>query len=104
MTRKLNEGTLVLVRTTDLAGKLEDIWEGPYEITRRISSVTYELAVPTRRTKKRVVHNNMLKAWKSPEAPVLAEEDECEDDQPGKGREELAQKQAQELQAVLTVW
>ena len=47
----------------------------------------------------------MLKAWKSPEAPVfrviVAEKDECEDDQPGQGREELAQKQAQELQAVL---
>ena len=46
----------------------------------------------------------MLKAWKSPEAPVLrvivAEEDECEDYQPGKGREELAHKKAQELQAV----
>ena len=47
----------------------------------------------------------MLKAWKSPEAPVIrvmvAEEDECEDDQSGQGGEELAQKQAQELQAVL---
>ena len=85
--REFNEGTLVLVRTPDLAGKLEDIWEGPYEITRRISSVTYELAVPTRRTKKCVMHINMLKARKSPEAPVfrviVAEEDECEDDQQG---------------------
>ena len=47
----------------------------------------------------------MLKAWKSPEVPVfrviVAEEDECEDDQPGHGGEELVQKQAQELQAVL---
>ena len=51
------------------------------------------------------MHINMLKAWKSPEAPVfkviVAEEDECEDDQPEQGGEELAQKQAQELQAVL---
>ena len=52
----------MLVRTPDLAGKLEDILDGPYEITNRISSITYELAVPTRRTKKRVVHINMLKA------------------------------------------
>ena len=70
--REFNEGELVLVRTPDLAGKLEDIWEGPYDITRRISSVTYELAVPTRRTMKCVVHINMLKAWKSPEAPPLS--------------------------------
>ena len=95
----------MLVGTPDLAGKLEDIWEGLHEITRRISSVTYELAVPTRWIKKHVVHVIMLKAWKSPEAPVfrviVAEEDECEDDQSGQGGEELAQKQAQELQAVL---
>ena len=102
--REFNEGSLMLMRTPDLAGKLEDIWEGPYEITKRISSVTYELAAPTRWTKKRVVHINMLKAWKSLEAPVfraMAEEDECEDDQPGNCREELAQKLAHELQAVL---
>ena len=69
--REFNECALVLVGT-DLAGKLEDIWESPYEITKRIS-VT--LAVPTRRTKKRVVHINMLKAWKSPEAPPLSQLD-----------------------------
>ena len=50
-----------------------------------------------------MVHIN-LKAWKSPEAPVfrviVAEEDECEDDQPIQGGKELAPKQAQELQAV----
>ena len=103
--REFNEGTLVLVRTPDLAGKLEDIWEGSYEITRSISSVTYELAVPTRRTKKRVFHSNMLKSWKSPDAPVfqviVAEEDECENDQPGHVGEDLVQKQTQELQVVL---
>ena len=47
----------------------------------------------------------MLMAWKNPEAPVFrvvaAEEDECEDDQPRQDGEELALKQAQELQAVL---
>ena len=40
----------------------------------------------------------MLKPWMSPEAPVfrviVAEEDECEDDQPGQGGEELAQTHA----------
>ena len=102
---EFNEGALVLVRTPDLARKLEDIWEGPYEITRRISSVSYELVDPTRWIKKHVVHVTMLKDWKSPVAPVfrviVAEEGECEDDQSGQDGEELVQKQAQELQAVL---
>ena len=29
--REFKEGALVLMRTQDLAGKLEDIWGGPYE-------------------------------------------------------------------------
>ena len=37
--REFNEGVLVLVRTPDLAGKLEAIWEYPYDIIRRISCV-----------------------------------------------------------------
>ena len=58
--REFNEGMLVLVRTLDLAEKLEDIWEGLCEVTRRISSATNKLAVHlTRRTKKHVVHINM---------------------------------------------
>ena len=37
--REFNEGVLVLMRTPDLAGKLEAIWECPHDITRRISCV-----------------------------------------------------------------
>ena len=36
----------MLVLTLDLAGFLAETWEGPYEIVRKISDVTYELAVP----------------------------------------------------------
>lgn len=69
--REFEVGSLVLIRTPDLASKLDDIWEGPYEIIRKISSVTYELAEPCRRTKSMVAHVNMLKAWHTPEAQVL---------------------------------
>ena len=43
---------LVLVRTPNLSGKLDDLWDGPFKITRKISSVTYELAVPDRRIRE----------------------------------------------------
>ena len=84
--REFEVGTLVLVRTPDLRGKLSDIWDGPYEVIRRITDLTYELAVPSRRSKRMVAHLNMLKAWHSPEAKalrvVLAEDNDGESDKP----------------------
>ena len=84
--RSFDPGTLVLVRTPDLRGKLAEIWDGPYEVTRKITHLTYELAVPSRRSKTMVAHINMLKAWHSPEAKVLrvivAEDNGGESDQP----------------------
>ena len=44
--REFSGGILVLVRTPELLGKLEDVWEGPYEIQRKQGDVTYELAIP----------------------------------------------------------
>ena len=81
--REFEVGGLVLVRKPDLQGKLEDVWDGPFEIIRRISPVTYEMAVPSRRSKRMVVHVNSLKMWVDVEAQVLrvvvAQEDEEED-------------------------
>ena len=61
--RTFNEGSMVLVRAPDIRGTLEDVWEGPYEVSRVISEVTLEIAVPTRRSRRRVVHINMVKEW-----------------------------------------
>ena len=38
---------------------------------RKVSSVVYELAIPSRRSKSLVAHVNRLKLWKNPEAHVL---------------------------------
>ena len=40
-------------------------------VTRRISPVTYEIAVPRRRSKRMVTHINSLKVWNTPDASVL---------------------------------
>lgn len=66
--RTFDEGSMVLVITPDIRGTLEDVWEGPYEVTRVIIEVTLEVAVPTRRSKRRVVHINMVKARQQVEA------------------------------------
>ena len=34
--RDFDEGNLILVRTPDLQGILEDVWEGPYEVQKKI--------------------------------------------------------------------
>ena len=50
---------------------MSDLWDGPYEVIRKVSSVVYELAVPSRRSKSLVAHVNRLKLWKNPEVHVL---------------------------------
>ena len=61
----------MLIEAPEMRGKLEDIWEGPYEVIRLISDVTLEIAVPSRLTKRQVVHINRIKAWIATEAAIL---------------------------------
>ena len=90
---ELEVGMLVLVRTPNLSGKLDDLWDGPFKITRKVSSVTNELAVPDRRSKRRMAHINMLKAWNPPDASLLGmvvvAEEEDEGQERGKVLAEL---------------
>jgi len=46
--RSLEVGSMVLMRVPGLTGKLDDSWEGPYEIVDKISPVNYQLAIPGR--------------------------------------------------------
>lgn len=77
--KQFDVGAMVLVRIPALTGKLEDSWEGPYEILDQVSPVNYQLAIPGGRKTTKILHVNMLKQWSSPEAHVLrvvvAEED-----------------------------
>ena len=50
--RELEIGSSALMRIPDLGGKLSDTWDGPYEVIRKVTPVTYELAVPNKRGKK----------------------------------------------------
>ena len=80
--RELDVGSMVLMRVSGLIGKLDDSWDGPYEVVDKISPVTYQLAIPGRGSKPQTVHINMLRQWKTPDARVLrvvvADEDEKE--------------------------
>ena len=80
--RSFEMGSMVLMRVPGLTGKLENSWEGPYEVLDKTSPVNYQLAIPGRARKPCIVHVNMLHQWNTPDARVLkvvvAEEDEDE--------------------------
>ena len=105
--RELKEGSLVLLRVPGLHNKLDDMWDGPFEVCKRLRDMNYEVAVPNKRTKRKVVHVNNCEEWKRGEASVLrivvaAEEDGDE----GKEKlillgDDLTLDQQRELQEVL---
>ena len=83
--RCFTEGDMVLVHTSSISGKLETVWEGPFEVVERVSETTYKLAVPDRRSHIQTAHINRLKLWVTPQANLycLVVADEVEgDDQP----------------------
>ena len=80
--RSFEMGSMVLMRVPGLTAKLEDSWEGLYEVLDKTSPVNYHLAILGRARKPCIVHVNMLRPWTTPDARVLrvvvAEEDEDE--------------------------
>ena len=43
--RELDAGSMVLMRVPGFIGKLDDSWDGPYEVVDKILPLTYQLAV-----------------------------------------------------------
>ena len=82
--KKFEAGDMVLVRKPILQGKLSTSWEGPYEIDRQISPVTYSVQVPGKPHRSKILHCNLLKKWTTPAARIhrlivmTEEESACE--------------------------
>ena len=80
-------GDLVLVRKPGLKKKLGDSWDGPYEITEKISPLNYKIQTPGGSRRSKVLHVNLLKKWSTPVARIHGvavvheEEGECESPQ-----------------------
>ena len=73
--RQFENGDQVLVLLPTKTNKLLAEWRGPYQITRKVSDVNYEIKVTDGRRKNRILHVNMLREWNSPSAAsFLAEE------------------------------
>ena len=80
--RSFEDGDQVLVLMPEIASKLTSQWQGPYSIIEQVSPVTYAVDMPDHRKRRRVVHINMLKKWRSPVASVLAASVVHDDDDP----------------------
>lgn len=61
--RVFREGQKVLLLLPTVDSGLLAKWQGPYQITRKMGPVTYELLLPDRRKKHQVFHVNLLKEW-----------------------------------------
>lgn len=59
---------LLLLPTSD--SKLLTQWQGPYEITKRVGKVTYELYMPDKQKKHQTFHVNLLKGFQVRPEPV----------------------------------
>ena len=80
-------GDMVLVRKPGLQIKLGDTWDGPYQVGKAISPVTYLIQVPGKHHKSKVLHSNLLKKWTTPVANIhrvstFVEEEDCLSEQP----------------------
>ena len=60
-------GNIVLVFTPVITGskvsKLQDRWEGPFEVIEQVSQMTYHVDIQDRRKRIRTMHVTAMKAW-----------------------------------------
>ena len=66
ISREFSEGDMVLVLLPKKKNKLLTEWLGPYQVTQKKSSVTYEVDMADHKKRKRIFHINALKKWHSP--------------------------------------
>ena len=55
-----------LVLQPDPRNRLKLEWVGPFEVTKQISEVDCEVAMPGKKDVKKVYHINLLKKWHQP--------------------------------------
>ena len=108
--KQFDVGEMVLVRRPALHGKFERAWDGPFQVGKVVSPVTYLIQRPGHIGRSKVIHANLLRKWVTPVDSVhrvafIQEEDgECQTP-PGLrlAREDFVPSPEQEksLQAVL---
>ena len=101
--KTFSAGEMVLVRKPGLQSKLGDTWDGPYQVERQISPVTYCIQVPGKPDKSKTLHCNLLRKWTTPAAQIhrvatIIEEESVGETPPGLtlGRDDFVPSVAQQ--------
>ena len=101
--KTFSAGEMVLVRKPGLQSKLGDTWDGPYQVERKISPVTYCIQVPGKPDKSKTLHCNLLRKWTTPAAQIhrvatIMEEESVGETPPGLtlGRDDFVPSVAQQ--------
>ena len=61
--RSFEPGEKVLIFLPEKTGKLDNKWQGPYTVVRKINNVNYLINLSDKRKAHRVLHINMCKKW-----------------------------------------
>ncbi|XP_056605021.1 uncharacterized protein LOC130421252 [Triplophysa dalaica] len=70
--RKFSPGEKVLVLLPTSSSKLLAKWQGPFEVTRRIGDLNYEVVRSDRSGAHQIYHLNLLKKWSEANTVMLA--------------------------------
>ena len=87
---------------------MDDAWDGLFEVFKKLSDVNYEVTVPNKGNKRKIVHVNNCKEWKQGDNSVLRKVVAAEEDGDDKieklqlmGDDHLTVEQQRELKEVL---
>ena len=79
---------MVVIHNPTSSGKLNSIWDGPYEVKGRLSNTVYRVAIPRSKSKSEKIHINCLKLWRTPTANlsrvVVGQVSEGSEEPPGR--------------------
>ncbi len=78
--RKFAPGDKVFVLLPTSSSKLLAKWQGPFEVTRRVGDLNYEVVRTDRSGARQIYHLNLLKKWSEVEPVMLATAVSGEDD------------------------
>ncbi len=78
--RKFAPGDKVLVLLPTSSSKLLAKWQGPFEVTRQVGDLNYEVVRTDRSGARQIYHLNLLKKWSEVEPVMLATAVSGEDD------------------------
>ena len=73
-------GDFVLVFRPGKQDTLQNQWQGPFPITKKVTDVTYKIDLGTKIKRYRIFHVNCMRQWTSPASAVFLAQDTDEED------------------------